>query len=365
LSSPWDSADKHLAAAVARVLPQYSFVSTRRVGAGEHDVPGCRIPVFSRTGRPGRLASAQIGAFALTALAFVDLFHVVVTIGPGFPQLARALNSVPSRLRRPILHTAPAVVDPTALSSGTGPVPNFGTTVVLSEHSAGMLRAAGFRDVRVVPPSVPLARWTVAARPSGEPVVLFAGHYDKGGGAETAVEAFAACAVRDRARLVLAMRSRPGQDETTLARGLRDHARALGIDRIDVRGHVSDMAALVRSASVVILPAATLAGKADVPVVLLEAMATGRPVITSDLPSMAVLGPAAAQVRPDATDTARAIDDLLTREDLWQRRASAGRQLVEREFSEAAVARLYARLYAELLANGTRQQQPQHGKELQ
>jgi glycosyltransferase involved in cell wall biosynthesis len=232
----------------------------------------------------------------------------------------------------------------------SGTAPGIGTTVALSEHSARLLRGAGFRDVRVVPPSLPLHRWPVTERPSGEPVVLFAGHHDVGGGAETAIEAFAACAARDSARLVLAMRIRPGQDEAGLAQGLRDHAHRLGVERIEIRGHVTDMAALIRAASVVVLPAATLAGKADVPVVLLEAMATGRPVVTSDLPSMGALAPAVTTVRPDAAETARAIDALLADGDLWRRHASRGRLLVERDFGEATVARRYADIYAELLS---------------
>jgi glycosyltransferase involved in cell wall biosynthesis len=351
LSAPWDSADKHLAELVTRVLPDYRFVSVRRVGTSRHDIPGRRIPILSRTGTPGPLTSVQIGAFVLATLGFVDLVHAVITIGPGFPLLARSFGPVAARLRRPILHTAPGLVDPSILASATARAPCLGTTVVLSEQSAQTLRAAGFPDVRVVPPSLPLQRWPLTPRPTGEPVVLFAGHYDSGGGAETAIEAFAASSARDRARLVLAMRSRPGQDEARLAERLRGRAEALGVDRIDIRGHIADMAALIREATAVIFPATTLAGKADIPLVLLEAMATGRPVVTSDLPSMAMLGEAVARVPPQPAETARALDELLTDDALWHRRALDGRRLVEREFSETAAARMYADLYAELLSD--------------
>jgi glycosyltransferase involved in cell wall biosynthesis len=356
LSTPWDSADKHIAEAVARGLPEYRFVSVRRAGTSGQEVPGHRVPILSRTGRPGLVESIQIGAFALGSLAFVDLVHAVVTIGPGFSRLARFLDAVPARLRRPVVHTAPGVVDPSALAPRVAAAPSLGTTVVLSERSAQILRAVGFPDVRVIPPSLPLQRWPFTPRPTGEPVVLFAGHYDEGGGVETAVEAFAASSLRDRARLVLAMRARPGQDEARLAERVlaRARARALGLDRVEVCGHVVDMPALIRAATVVILPAATLAGKADIPLVLLEAMASGRPVIASDLPTLAVLGEAAALVRPQGRDTARAIDDVLTQDNVWSERASAGRRFVEREFSETAVARLYADIYAELLPPGTR-----------
>lgn len=355
LSPPWDSADKHLAALVARTLTDYRFLSVRRAGDRSRALPGRRMPVVSGDGRPGLLQSVQIGAFTAAVLPSVDLLHLVVTIGPNFARLARALRRAPAAVTPPVLHTVPGVVDASSLSPASGDDHKLGTTVVLTQHSGDLLTAAGFDDVRVIPPSVPLERWPVTARPQGAPVVLFAGHYDEGGGAETAVDAFGASAFRDSARLVLAMRTRPGQDEIRLAQGLRERAAAAGIEQMEILGRVSDMPAVIRQASLVILPATSLAGKADVPVTVLEAMASGRPVVVSDLPSMvSALGEAAIWVRPEPLACGRAISELLSTEALWAERARSGRRLVERQFSEAAASHAYAELYTELLESSGR-----------
>ena len=61
--------------------------------------------------------------------------------------------------------------------------------------------------------------------------------------------------------------------------------RVAGIlDRVRFSDTVSDVAALYNVADIVTFPVADMAGKFDVPLVILEAYACGRPVILSDLP---------------------------------------------------------------------------------
>jgi glycosyltransferase involved in cell wall biosynthesis len=109
------------------------------------------------------------------------------------------------------------------------------------------------------------------------------------------------------------------------------------------------MPSLIRDATVVVLPARTLAGKADLPLVVLEAMAAGRPVVVSRLPSLAALGDAVTSVPPGSPAAlGRAVAGLLDTPARWLAMAAAGRRAVEARFCEQAMAASYARLYAEL-----------------
>ncbi|MEU0201160.1 MULTISPECIES: glycosyltransferase [unclassified Streptomyces] len=286
-------------------------------------------------------------ALAASVLARrTDLVHAILTIGGTYPLF--------SRLRRgllgagPVIHTVPGVMD-TGLLERARPL---GVTVALSEATARQLRTAGFGDVRVIPPTIPLDRWPWRPRAQGPRVVLFAGHHDPEGGVQEAIAA-AAQAHRSgaRFRLVLAMRARPGQDRWALDRELRALAAREGLPELDVLGHVPDMPGLLAASDVLLFPPRALGGKADVPFIVLEALATGRPVVLSDLPEFAALGAAAPRAPVgDRVRTAELLMRLLEEPRRWEMLARRGRATVEERFGPDQFRTQYERLYQESLA---------------
>jgi glycosyltransferase involved in cell wall biosynthesis len=343
-----EGADKQLAASIADGVPDTDFTWFTRWPARSPPrlAHGRRIQVLSRNGVPHLSERLQIAAAVPPLARTVDLVHAVVTIGSGFALFSRLERYAFGA--RPVLHTIPGVRDPRYLERARP----LGVTVALSDTTAGMLRAAGFGDVRVIPPGIPLASWPRRPRRNGTPTVLFAGHYDDGGGA---LEAVAAATVAARAgarfRLALAMRWRPGQNQRSLAAGLRELAVRAGLDDVEVYGHVGDMRGLLESADVLLFPPRSLNGKADVPLTLLEALATGRPVIVSDLPQFARLGDAV--LRAPVGDTQHAgglLAELLDQPRRWEEIAERGRAVVQTRFGTQAMVQRYEQLYRELLA---------------
>jgi glycosyltransferase involved in cell wall biosynthesis len=291
---------------------------------------------------PERLQVAAAGAvFARRA----DLVHAVMTIGGGFPIFSRLGRYLLGD--RPVIHTVPGVRD-VGLLEATRPL---GVTVALSDTTASELRAAGFGDVRVIPPAVALERWPRQPRPGGMPVVLFAGHHDAGGGAPEALAAAGAAArAGAQFRLMLAMRGRPGQDVRSLNHGLMVQARQEALSQVEVVGHVSDMDRLLTAADVLLFPPTALSGKADVPLTVLEAMATGRPVILSDLPQFAMLGDAVVRAPAGNSElTGRLLVTLLRQPLYWNAIAERGRATVAERFGPERFAKRYLQLYQELM----------------
>jgi glycosyltransferase involved in cell wall biosynthesis len=346
VAPPWDSADKHLAYTLIRRMEDHRFVVLTRLGS---KLPRAfRVPILTRDGRPGVLERAQAAVAGALLEPTVDLVHVVTSIGPGTKHLSRIHDRIPAFARRPVVHTVPGILRDDFLD-GLNPL---GLTVALSAVTAERLRERGFADVVVIPPGIALDRWQPVPRPTGPPVVLFAGHADDGGGAATTLSAIAEMAAAGSdVEGVVALRVRLDQDEDAELGRIRERTRELGIaDRVSVVGHIPDMRPLVAASSVVVLPARDLHGKADVPLIVLEAMATGRPTIVSDLPAFAPLGNVPLRTRiDDAKDVADALDRVLRCDDEFERRASLGRAAVERAFSDVAMARQYAELYDALL----------------
>lgn len=355
-----EGADKQLATAIANGITQAGYTwFTRWPGDGSPRLAhGQRIPILSKDGVPRLPERIQVAAAAAAFAPRADLIHAVMTIGGGFPAFSRLGRYLLGG--RPVIHTVPGVRD-LGLLSGIRPL---GVTVALSDTTASQLREAGFGDVRVIPPAVDLERWKWQPRCQGPPVVLFAGHYDAGGGAPEALAAAGAAArAGARFRLMLAMRRRPGQDVRALNRELMVQARQESLAGVEILGHVSDMHSLLSSADVFLFPPKALSGKADVPLTILEAMATGRPVVVSDLPQFAMLGDAVLRAPAgNAELTGSLLARLLGEPPHWESIARKGRTAVAERFAPERFAQQYLQLYEEVTSQSRSKRGPSSRK---
>jgi phosphatidylinositol alpha-1,6-mannosyltransferase len=114
---------------------------------------------------------------------------------------------------------------------------------------------------------------------------------------------------------------------------------------------VPDVLALIAGSSGILFPVDDLWGKVDLPIVLLESMALGVPVVALDWGPLSDLGAVhfvrSADPASLLSAAARLIRDADYRTDLIRRQKSE----VERRFSAPVVAERYERLYLELLAS--------------
>lgn len=131
---------------------------------------------------------------------------------------------------------------------------------------------------------------------------------------------------------------------------LREQCTRLGLDAsVEFRGHVDNVADYLRACDVFVLPTRT-EGMSNS---LVEAMAAGVPIVTSDIPShVGVIdhGTEALLVKPD--DPAALAESLLAvlqDRNLAQRLARAARARAERELSPRDMIRRYLDLYAQAL----------------
>jgi colanic acid/amylovoran biosynthesis glycosyltransferase len=138
-------------------------------------------------------------------------------------------------------------------------------------------------------------------------------------------------------------------------------ARALGVaERVRLLGSLSweEVRARLGRAGVFVLPSIRLAsGRMEgIPVALMEAMASGVPVVStrlSGVPELVRDGETGMLVEPgDPTGLARAVATLLDDDELATRLALNARQLVERSFSLTHEAQRLGDLFAQSIARG-------------
>lgn len=194
---------------------------------------------------------------------------------------------------------------------------------------------------------VEMSAFAATTPPPGTPVVLFAGRmiWDKG------VREFVSAAqlLRARgvhARFVLRGEPDPGNPASV------DHAQLISWREngvVEWEGASTDMPAEYRQCSIFCFPTAYAEG---VPRVLIEAAASARPIVTTDMPGcreVVVRGTTGLLVPPrDAAAVADAIEHLLANPALCAAMGERGRQHVECRFSVPTVVGRTLGLYATL-----------------
>ncbi|MGW1142176.1 glycosyltransferase [Streptomyces zhihengii] len=313
----------------------------RRAG----EVPGGQgVSVISREGAPSPAVRLQILTAAVLSARRTDLVHAVLPVGPGFAAFSRMWPRLAGR--RPVLHTVPAAVE----SADLADCRPLGRTVALSEATARQLAEAGFGDVRVVNPSIRLDLWPLRRRQERTPPMVLA--IGDGGTEEAMLSAGVAARAGARFQLVLALTgdgpgaaaSRPPED---LLRGI---AAREGLLDMEVLRHIGDLPGLLAAADVLLYVPRRMTGRADVPPMVLRALATGRPAILSDLPEFAGLSDTVLRTPPaDPHHTGHLLRQLLDRPWWWDRIAERGRATVAGRFGPDRCAAAYTRLYRELL----------------
>jgi glycosyltransferase involved in cell wall biosynthesis len=149
--------------------------------------------------------------------------------------------------------------------------------------------------------------------------------------------------------LVFACRSHPWQDAKAEEQKVLNQASEAGIfGSVRVLGYVADMPTLISACALTVLVPGKLSGKMDLPLVILESLALGRPVIVADQEpiSEALLGGGGYAVRyGDVTALASSLGRLLGNLQLRNELADRGRAAVLEHCNPEKVVGNYQLIY--------------------
>jgi len=372
LVPPWDQGDKNLAYTLTQALAMHRFrVLTMHGGeppAGDNLDP---LPVY-RSRHPSMVQKASVFWNFLSFAADngvapypyqqPDLYHLVYRPTSLSSLFSRIL---PEFKRRPTLHTIPA------LSAEDPPHPNLffaDRLVVLSKHTQQVLLKLGLRNVTYIPIGIDVANWAdlhfktdlLKSRLglSEQPVLLYPGHYAPEYGIEILLEALPAIVTElPEVQILCACRLRSPADkkrESSIQhslnqKGLAKHMRFLNT--------VTDMRALIGASDLTVLPLMSMRNKIDIPTTLLESLASGVPIVISDLPPMNELldqsienDYKAGLVVPsgDADALAQAVVSLIKDRQLRQQFGRNGIAYMQDHFEVRDIARQYEKIYKDM-----------------
>ncbi|HEY2511749.1 MAG TPA: glycosyltransferase family 4 protein [Polyangiaceae bacterium] len=361
IAPPWNDGSKNLVRDVARYLRRARPTVLTLPGAPPLGGRVTMEPIYTAPGRfaPAVAQNARVVRRLVTGDPH-DLWHFVFAPNPASSSVGR----VAARLRRSMgwsgkivqtVASAPRTFDGVARWI-------FGdAVVVVSEWMRGRLMGAGVKQqVRVIPPcarqpaepSVEARRAIRGKLDLGEgPIVLYPGDYEVSRGAATVARAVAAIVrARPEVRVVFACRAKTPRAAVARAAVEADLRAAGLLDRTRHAGDVDDMHALIATSEVVAFPVDDLYGKVDVPLVLVEAMALGIPIVAARGGPLEVLT-AARFVDPDDDEAlASEVVQFLETPRAVEEAVGAGRRLYLSRFSPEVCAAAHDALYEEVLA---------------
>ncbi len=315
-------------------------------------------PVYRHPGRyaPGILQNARAFGHLLAPGKDVGICHFF--FAPN-PVTCAALRPLVALTRRPSIHSICSVPRD---FSGVRRLMFADIVVALSEWTARRLQEEGVDGVRYIRPGIdpralstdPRSDLPDKLRVRGHPVVLFAGDYEVGGGALTLVRSLPALlATVPDARLILACRLKTPESRR-LETEVRREAAAVGVsEEVVFLNEVEEMGNLIALSSVVALPASSTYRKMDVPLVLLEALALGKPVLVSNVDPIRETvryGGGRAIPMHEVGALVAALRDLLTNPEHYRTVSREAVDSVDRFWHVRHCATEYEALYDELWA---------------
>ena len=358
LAPPWNDSSKNLVRDLAFGLRRHEARAFGRRG-GPRELGAVRLEPLYAGERGGFSPALRDNARVLARLLGgrgADLFHFFFAPNPRASRAAR----LAARLRHTrTLQTVCSVprddIDLEAVLFGD-------RVVVLSRHTEARFLAQGIardRVVRIPPAAPPLEPPAPDARAalrrsfgfeSEAPLLLYPGDLEFGSGARLVVEAHAA--LPHDVELVLACRAK-----TPAARAvesaLRARTRELGTaDRTTFLGETPRILELLAAADVVTLPSDVAYAKMDYPLVLLEAMALGRPVVVAEGTPAAELAEegGALAVAPEASALATTLAHLANEPAERARLGATARNRALSAYGRERMAEAYELLYDALLS---------------
>ncbi len=318
LGPPWTDGSKNLARDIVTGLRDHTSRELHAFAPHGASIDGVTLHRVPTATLSRRTSLAMLGRLAVDRET--ALWHFV--FAPS-SRTKRAAGALASLRRRPTVQT---IASAPSIDVRLGDVVFADRVVALSRGTLARALDEGVAasrlshvSIAITPPTPPSARALAdvvrAHGLAGRFVVTFPGDLEHGRGAEVLLEACAAMKTRKDVVLVLACR-----DKTERARSIRAELASRAVGRgLDVRmiGQTAAILALLAASDVVALPTDSLFAKVDHPLVLIEAMHLGRPVLVSEGTTAHELadegGALGAALDPDAI--AAVLDRLVTDSD--------------------------------------------------
>jgi glycosyltransferase involved in cell wall biosynthesis len=358
IAPPWNDSGKNLVRDLARGMSRHTATLMTREGSdpGVSGAGFASIYAPSSGGfAPGLSDQVRVLSHLLGSRGHA-LWHFFFAPNPKSCLAGKLATSLRRMSSVQTISSAPK--DPNAIV----PYLFADVNVALSRHTEQRLLQAGLASDRLqrIPPAIepltpPRPERLLHLRdelglPRGAFIVVYPGDLEFGEGGPLVIEAVRALGRAD-VRLVLACRTKTPRARD-VENALREKVAEQGLNhQVTFVGETRRIHDLLACADVVALPSVDLYAKMDYPLVLLEAMSLGRPVIVARNSAAEELceGQGALAVDASAEPLAALLGELMDDSEERNLVGAQAARVVRDRYTYSVMADAYERLYDELL----------------
>lgn len=293
LVPPWDEASKNFAYFLGREVKNHSLtlLTTKEPLVGLPE--GVHQETIFQNGRFNFRAKYSLFSYLRSVRTDFDITHYLFT---PTRQNTRLIRWFARPTNGKTLQTVATLRDDLYSDRQLRKLFFADHLVVYTERSKAKLARLGFKNVTRIYPGIDLDHYSPQAKNPiilnqlglgmDHFVVMYPGEYTRLGATDMLANTFFTF-FREHPetdmRFVFACRIKNESDRKKKEEIHQRFAEAKLLDYIAFSDTISDMPGLYNSSDVIIFPVADLKGKFDVPLIIIEAYACGKPVILSDL----------------------------------------------------------------------------------
>lgn len=363
LTPPWDEASKNFAYFLGRCVTDHALTL---LGSGQAlaglPSPAVTVPLF-RGPHLNLWNKIRLLKYLRKHRRGFDIVHYLFTPTRANSALIKAFALPPAPVKT--LQTVATVRDDLYAPEALKALFFADQLVTYTKEAQAKLARLGFTNVSAVYPGIDLERFSPGEKDGAllkawgctpaDFVVVYPGEYTRLGVTDLLSDMwfeYLAAHPETNIRFVFACRIKNEADRKKRA-ALQKSFTEAGLARFVIfpDAAIADMSALYRTADLVIFPVTDLAGKFDVPLIIIEAYACARPVILSDLTAFKEFSNEAICATVEAGSQDELIRKILYLKDNSDIRNALGkeaRQFTEAHFDLRETARLYSDIYNSL-----------------
>ncbi len=357
---PWDDSAKNIVAAQIRHSATYRYCILTDGSSQAQLQNAVAAPIYSNRGRysPGFFENLRVMGYGMRSRG-VSLYHYFFA-----PNL---VSSLAGRVQKTVarVKTVQTICSAPASYEGIRSLIFTDRVIVLSAHTKRALVNAGIdRDrIRYIKPGIePLTPLAKIERndlrraydlPIQAPVVVFPGDYEFSQAANTVARAVPLLH-KALPEIIVVFACRIKRAPSLRIRdAIKRDLKAVGrVGSVRFLEDIPDMPAFIGAADLVLMPAESLYAKMDVPLVLLEALSRGVPVVLSATPPLDELLETGAGVGVPPCDPqalADAVISLIKNRPLREKMGHTGTRAVNTHYCAATMAAAVESVYDEVL----------------